>query len=110
MRNFYLLVLLLQQGAQHLHGGLAAGDILQILGILVLQILDPCGAAAGEHGERTALLQALPVKIVVPDAGEGFLQPLQLDFRVFVPRKGFRRSVPHAHGEYYTTPLPHSSS
>ena len=52
-------VLVLQHGGEHLHGGLAGGDVLQQVGPLLLHVFHPRRAAAGEHGEGPALLQPL---------------------------------------------------
>ena len=52
-------VLILQHRREHLHGRLAGGDVLQEVGPLLLHILHPCRAAAGEHGEGAAFFQPL---------------------------------------------------
>ena len=49
----------LDRRAEHLHGRLAGGEIGDQLGIVVLDKTDPAGRAAGEHGERAPLLDAV---------------------------------------------------
>ena len=48
-----------ENGGEHLHRRLAGRNIVQILGILLLEILDPCRTAARKHRERAALLESL---------------------------------------------------
>ena len=63
-------VFVAQDRGKHLHGGLAGGDIVQVLGILLLQILDPRRAAGGEHREGTAVGKALLELLGLGDRGE----------------------------------------
>ena len=63
-------VFLLEHGGKHLHGGLAGGDIFEVLGVVQLQIFDPSGAAGGEHGEGTAVFQPLEKLLGLGDGGD----------------------------------------
>ena len=63
-------ILGLENGGEHLHGRLAGGDVFQVLGIVQLQILDPGGAAGGEHGEGPAGLQPLEELLGLGDGGD----------------------------------------
>ena len=49
----------LDDGAFHLHGRLAGGQVGDQLGEVVLAVLDPSGRAGGEHGQGAAVLDAV---------------------------------------------------
>ena len=48
----------LDQGAEHLLGGLAGGDVVEHVGGVLLQIPHPAGGAGGDEGEGAAAVEA----------------------------------------------------
>jgi len=63
-------VLVAEDRAYHLHRRLAGGDVLEVLGVLVFQILHPRGAAGGEHRERASVFQPLQKFLGLRDGRE----------------------------------------
>ena len=65
-----LLIVIAQHGGEHLHRGLAGGDVAEKLGALILHILDPRRAAGGEHRERAAVFEPVHKLLRLDDRGE----------------------------------------
>ena len=65
-----LFVMIAQHGGEHLHRGLAGGNVAEKLGALIFDILDPRRAAGGEHRERAAVFQPVHKLLCLNDRGE----------------------------------------
>ena len=57
--NVLALELLTDQRAEHLHRGARGGDLRHEVRVGLLHVLNPAGAAGGEHGELVAALELL---------------------------------------------------